>query len=133
MFNTYARLRDGLPMYKLGVPAVPRRPAAEQADDRLDHRRRGAGGDARLRLHLGQHVRRGERAIAAGDRLPAMPTRSGTSATSTIPPAPTFTGFADCQKKRLYRTITGASGQTTYYRVAEIAAGDDDLRRRRRR
>ena len=68
--------------------------------------------------------------IYGEESAPAQPTTaagnsSGTWNISNIldPSRGEFTpGFADFQKKYLYRTITGASGQTTYYRIAEIAA-----------
>lgn len=42
--------------------------------------------------------------------------------TNITDPAP-VAGYAAYTKKRLYRTITGSSGQTTFYRVAEIPLG----------
>ena len=124
MFNTYARLRDGLPMYKLGVPAVPS-DAAHQVGISV------AGGAAPVvtRAYTYTWVN-----IYGEESAPALPVtfagnENGTWNITGIDdpvgyPTPTaWVGFADYQKKRLYRTITGASGQTTYYRVAEIAAG----------
>jgi hypothetical protein len=119
MFNTYARLRDGLPMYKLGVPAVPS-DAAHQVGISV------AGGAAPVvtRAYTYTWVN-----IYGEESAPALPVtaagnENGTWNISGIDdPTTQFTGYADYQKKRLYRTITGASGQTTYYRVAEIASG----------
>jgi hypothetical protein len=122
MFNTYARLRDGLPMYKLGVPAVNTGACGITV----------AGGAAPTvtRAYTYTWVN-----IYGEESAPAPPaTYSGGNASGTwnitgiddpagAPTGGVFTGYADYQKKRLYRTITGASGQTTYYRVAEIASG----------
>ena len=53
MFNTYARLRDGLPMYKLGVPC----PAAWLRGGNISRWRRSSRGDACLHIHLGEYLR----------------------------------------------------------------------------
>jgi len=49
----------------------------------------------------------------------------GTWAISGIvdPPPPDFTNYAAPQKKILYRSVTAASGTTTFFRVAEIPLG----------
>jgi hypothetical protein len=121
MFNTYARLRDGLAMYRLGVPAVPADAAHQVAISVA-----GGAAPVETRAYTYTWVN-----IYGEEGAPALPVTaagngSGTWNISAIDdPTTEFTAgnYADYQKKRLYRTITGASGQTTYYRVAEIAAG----------
>jgi hypothetical protein len=121
MFNTYARLRDGLAMYKLGMPAVPSTVPYQPVIGSI------AGGAAPVltRSYVYTWVN-----IYGEESAPSLPVTGAGNANAvwTInnildPGAGLFTGFAEFQKKRLYRTITGASGQTTFYRVAEVPAG----------
>ena len=117
MFNTYARLRDGLTMYRLGVPGVTTAAPGVSV----------AGGAAPVvtRSYVYTWVN-----IYGEESAPSLPTTFAGNANGTWnitgildPTAGVFDTFAEFSKKRLYRTITGASGQTTFYRVAEIAAG----------
>jgi hypothetical protein len=126
MFNTYARLRDGLAMYKLGVPAPFAPNAAPGTDPYRTLIASVTGGAAPVvtRAYTYTWVN-----IYGEESAPALPATAAGNAngvwniSNIISPVNEFAGYADFQKKRLYRTITGASGQTTYYRVAEIAAG----------
>lgn len=125
-FNTYARLRDGLAMYKLGVPApfVPNAAPGTDPYRTLISSVTGGAAPVVTRAYTYTWVN-----IYGEESAPALPATAAGNAngvwniSNMISPTTEFTGFADFSKKRLYRTITGASGQTTYYRVAEIAAG----------
>ena len=138
MFNTYARLRDGLPMYKLGVPAGRRRCSRAIHKPTITSITGGAA-PVVTRAYIYTWVN-----VYGEESAPALPVTGAGNANAiwnignildptdaSSPATPTY------QKKWLYRTITGASGQTTYYRVAEIAAGTttyaDDTRDDRRR
>ena len=71
MFNTYARLRDGLPMYRLGVPGPSNAYDGSGNNANKPTIVSITGGAApvltrSLPLHLGQRVRR-------GDRSPSLP------------------------------------------------------------
>jgi hypothetical protein len=120
MFNTYARLRDGLAMYKLGVPAVPSTVPFTPTINSIT----GGAAPTLTRSFTYTWVN-----IYGEESAPALPVTGAGNANATwtigniLDPTTEFTGFADYQKKRLYRTITGTSGQTTYYRVAELNPG----------
>ena len=134
VFNTYQRLKDGLPMYKLGVPAVNTAAPIVAC----------TGGTANIvtRSYVYTWVNEfGE------ESAPSLPTTFAGYSDATwnisgildpagfVLPLPfyggVFAGYAGYNKKRLYRTITGLSGQTTFYRVTELPAGttvyDDTL------
>ena len=126
MFNTYARMRD----WPADVQA--RRAGADTIDAAGQ---RGsiasiAGGAAPVvtRAYTYTWVNEfGEesRAGSAGRSAPATPTRIWTIGNIKRPRRHVAPAMPPTHKKCLYRTITGASGQTTYYRVAEIAARHD--------
>lgn len=121
-YNTYARLQAGLPGWKLGVPGPAPLPVIGNAYIPTISI---AGGAAPVltRSYLYTWVN-----IYGEESAPSLPqTASGNAnGTWTIgnildpPAAPAYAAYA---KKYLYRTITGASGQTTFYRVAEVALG----------
>jgi hypothetical protein len=119
-FNTYARLRDGLSMMNLGVPQVPSTTAFQPGIALI------SGGTAPVvtRAFVYTWVN-----IYGEESVPSLPVTGSGNANAVwtisniLDPTTEFTGFAGYQKKRLYRTITGASGQTTYYRVVELAPG----------
>jgi hypothetical protein len=119
VFNTYDRLLAGLPMYWVGVPAVPGTAAFQVAISVT-----GGVAPVTTRAYTYTWVN-----IYGEESAPALPTTAagnsnGTWAISGIDdPTTEFTNYGTFSKKRLYRTITGTSGQTTYYRVAEIASG----------
>jgi hypothetical protein len=120
-FNTYARLRDGLPMYKLGVPA----PMPQSGYNPTITAITGGSSPVLTRAYVYTWVN-----IYGEEGVPSSPVTGSGNANATWsignirdPVNNEFTGFADYSKKRLYRTITGNSGQTTFYRVAEIAIG----------
>ena len=120
MFNTYVRMRDGLTDWKLGVPAVPGTIPFQPTIASIV----GGAAPVLTRAYTYTWVN-----IYGEESAPALPVTGAGNANAVWnianikDPTTEFTGFADFQKKRLYRTITGTSGQTTYYRVAEIAAG----------
>ena len=136
MFNTYARLRDGLPPYKLGVPGpVDRRRSQAIPTSRRSYSITGGAApvrDARLRLHLGQRV-------TARRVAPALPVTGAGNANAvwTIgniedPPAE-FAGYPDLrQEVPLPHDHRRQRRRRRIYRVGEVADRHDDLRRRRR-
>jgi hypothetical protein len=120
-FNTYANMMDNIwPIaggYKVGVPAVNTgAPVISPA---------GGSGLTETRSYSYTWVNiYGEESAPSP---PAVYSGGFTNATWNIsgiddPAGATFTNFAPFSKKRLYRSIMGASGATTFYRVAEIAA-----------
>ena len=125
-FNTYQRILDGLEPWRLGVPAVPWTVPYQPTIISIA----GGAPPVLTRAYCYTWVN-----MYGEESAPSMPVTGAGNAdaiwtignildptTEFDSPAPQ-PDFATYQKKRLYRTITGASGQTTYYRVAEIAAG----------
>lgn len=125
MFNTYARMQLGLPAYSLGVPGPDNdisggTNAAKPTISSIT----GGTTPTVTRAYLYTWVNEfGE------ESAPSLPVLGAGNANGTwnignITNPPAATGSQPAwSKKYLYRTITGASGQTTYYRVAEIALG----------
>ena len=130
MFNTYARLRDGLPAYRLGVPGPDTtifQPTAGSYQPTITSITGGAA-PVVTRAFLYTWVNEyGE------ESPPSLPTTGAGNANGVWnigniknPPVPTSSPLqANWKEKRLYRTITGTSGQTTYYRVAVIPLSAD--------
>lgn len=126
MFNTYARMLTGQPAYHLGVqgPNVDLDAAQNNADKPTIVSITGGAAPATTRAYLYTWVNEfGE------ESTPSLPVTGAGNANAiwTIgnikdPPAPA-SGYALYSKKYLYRTVTGESGQTTYYRVSEVAIG----------
>lgn len=130
MFNTYARLQAGLPMYRLGVPGpdvVLFQPDPGSYQPTITSITGGAP-PVLTRAYVYTWVNEfGEEShpslpvTGAGNanavwtlgniRNPAVP------ATSPLQP--------NWKEKRIYRTITGTSGQTTYYRLGVIPLSAD--------
>lgn len=126
MFNTYARMVAGQAPYKLGVQGPNTTIAADgsNADKPTIVSITGGATPMVTRAYVYTWVNEfGE------ESAPSLPVTGAGNANAvwTIgnikdPPAP-GAGYPAYAKKRLYRTITGASGQTTYYRVNEINIG----------
>jgi hypothetical protein len=124
MFNTYARMQAGLADYKLGVPGpnTVYDSAGNNADKPTITSITGGATPTTTRAYLYTWVNEfGE------ESAPSLPVLGAGNANAIwnignikAPPAP-----AALQpvwlKKYLYRTLSGDSGQTTYYRVNEVA------------
>lgn len=122
LYNTYARLLSGLSMYKLGVPGPVVSPIPS-ADTPTIVSIVGGAVPVVTRAYVYTWVNDfGE------ESTPSLPVTGAGNASGTwnignIKDPPVVAGYANYLKKYLYRTVTGASGQTTFYRVAEIALG----------
>jgi hypothetical protein len=110
-YNTTARILDGDPAYLLGVPAPVTAPGGSVA---------GGAAPVETRAYVYTWV------SAYGEEGPPSPpftltgNASGTwNMTFTAPGA--LATDRNLTNTRIYRTITGSSGSTTYYLVAEIA------------
>lgn len=117
MFNTYARLVAGQTPFKLGVVA----PTPGTADAPVVGTVTGGAAPVVTRAYVYTWANEfGE------ESAPSWPDTGSGNANGTWPitniKAPPTLGadYPAYTKKFLYRTITGASGQTTYYRVTEI-------------
>jgi hypothetical protein len=124
MFNTYARMLTGLPDYRLGVPGPNNVIAADGSNpDRPTISVSGGAAPTTTRAYTYTWVNEfGEESAPA---LPATFSGGNANGIWTIgnikqPPAPAANQPA-WSKKYLYRTLSGESGQTTYYRVTEVA------------
>lgn len=121
MFNTYARLRDGLPSFKLGVPGPVTEPVAGNPDTPTIVSITGGAAPVVTRAFVYTWVNEfGE------ESTPSLPVTGAGNANAVwtignIKDPPVVAGYAAYTKKHLYRTITGTSGQTTFYRVTETA------------
>lgn len=127
MFNTYARLQTGLAMYKLGVigPNVDLDANKVSYTTPVISSISGGAAPVLTRAYLYTWVNEfGE------ESSPSLPV-TGAGNTGAIwniagiddPLANPQPGYALYTKKYLYRTITGTSGATTYYRIGEVALG----------
>lgn len=121
-YNTYARLQAGLPGWKLGVPGPPVSPVIGNT---FVPTVAVTGGSAPVltRSYLYTWVN-----IYGEESPPSLPVTAsgnanGTWTVSGIDDPVSAPAYAGYLKKRLYRTITGASGQTTFYFVADVALG----------
>lgn len=119
MFNTYTRMQTGLAPYKLGVPAVPSTTPYQPTITSI------TGGAAPVVTRAYTYTWVNEFGEESAPALPVIGAGNGNAVWNigNLQDASFGAGFAAYTKKRLYRTVSGASGQTTYYRVAEIAAG----------
>jgi hypothetical protein len=111
-YNTQARITNGDPAFKLGIPAPATLPTLSVA---------GGSAPTETRAYVYTWV------SAYGEEGPPSPPRivtgnaSGTwNLTLTAPTGGDTTG-RNLTNTRIYRTITGTSGSTTYFLVAEIA------------
>jgi len=125
-FNTYARMLAGQPNYKLGVPGP-----SQDYDGSGNNAQKptitsitGGSGTNLTRAYVYTWVNQfGE------ESSPSLPVL-GSGFSNAVwnigniqdPPAP-GANQPTWSKKYLYRTITGDSGQTTYYRVNTVAIG----------
>lgn len=124
LFNTYARLLAGLSMYKLGVPGPVISPVPS-ADTPTIASIVGGAAPVVTRAFVYTWVNEfGE------ESYPALPVIGAGNANAVWnianikdPPLNPPVGYPLYTHKYLYRTITGASGQTTYYRVNTVALG----------
>jgi len=125
-FNTYARMVTGLPDYKLGVPGPNTDIAADGTNADAPVIVSIVGGAAPMVTRAYVYTWVNEFGEESSSSLPVIGA-GNFDAVWTIgnikdPPAlgvdyPAYT------KKRVYRTVTGASGQTTFYRVSEHVIG----------
>jgi len=126
MFNTYARLRDGLPAYRLGVPGPsndydgsgnnPNKPTITSI----------TGGAAPVLTRSYVYTWVNEFGEESSPSLPVVGSGNGNAIWNigniVVPPTPATSPLQPAWKeKRLYRTVTGASGQTTFYFVNVVA------------
>lgn len=122
-FNTYARMRDGLPPYKLGVPGPVTEPVTGNPDQPTIVSITGGAAPVVTRAYTYTWVNEfGEESTPA---LPVTGSGNGNAVWTigNIKDPPAAAGYPAYTKKYLYRTITSASGVATYFRVATVALG----------
>lgn len=113
-YNTKARIAAGQSSYKLGIPAPVAAPSINIS---------GGSAPAETRAYVYTWV------SAYGEEGPPSPpilasgNASGIWTVTTTAPGSTVTAGRQLSHVRIYRTITGTTGSTTYYFVAEIAIG----------
>jgi hypothetical protein len=123
MFNTYARLQTGLASYKLGVPGPSTTPVAGNPATPTIVSVTGGTTPVLTRSYTYTWVNEfGE------ESTPALPVTGSGNANGVwnignITDPVVVSGYPNYANKYLYRTITGASGQTTFYRVATVPIG----------
>jgi hypothetical protein len=115
MVNSLARLQVGSAAYKAGVPAPANNVGIAIA---------GGSGQFSTRAYTYTWINIwGEESGPS----PAVTAAGFDNATWTISgindPTTEFANYVPYQKKQLYRSVTGATGVTTYFRVATIASG----------
>lgn len=126
VFNTYANLASGIGgPYKLGVPGPDVTIDSSGANAWKPIITSVAGGTPPV---VGRGYTYTWVNIYGEESQPALPgsftgNADGTWNVTNILDPPAAAGYADYQKKYLYRTITGATGQTTFYRVNTIPIG----------
>jgi len=127
VYNTYARMLTASPWMRLGVPGPAINTTGTNADTPTIVSITGGAVPVLTRSYLYTWVNQyGEESAPS---LPVTGSGNGNAVWTigNIKDPPNLTGqsppYAAYTKKRLYRTVTGASGQTTYYRVVEIDAG----------
>jgi hypothetical protein len=128
MFNTYARMQTGLAPYQLGVPGpnTTYDSAGNNADKPTITSITGGAAPTLTRAYVYTWVN--EFGEESAPSLPVLGAGNGNAIWNIgnikDPPAPTSSPLQpNWSKKYLYRTISGASGQTTYYRVNTVAIG----------
>jgi hypothetical protein len=113
-YNTKARIAAGSPAFELGIPAPTVAPAVTVS---------GGSGPTETRAYVYAWV------SAYGEEGPPSPPvlqtghASGTWNVTLTAPGAGVTTDRNIDRVRIYRTITGSSGSTTYYFVAEQAVG----------
>lgn len=124
VFNTYARLQSGGSMYKLGVPG----PDTSSTTTNTPTIASITGGAPPVVTRAYLYTWANEFGEESSPSLPVLGSGNanavwniaGIDDPAANPPTadhPLYT------KKYLYRTITGTSGQTTYYRIGEVPLG----------
>ena len=125
MFNTLARLLAGQSMYKLGVPGPDNTidAAGNNANKPTIVSITGGAEPTETRAYVYTWVNEfGE------ESAPSLPVTGAGYASAiwtigNIKDPVAVAGYAAYTKKYLYRTVTGTSGQTTFYRVNTVAIG----------
>jgi len=124
MFNTYARMRDGLPMYRLGVPGPSNAYDGSGNNPNKPTITSITGGAAPVLTRSYVYTWVNEFGEESSPSLPVVGSGNGNAIWNigniVAPPAPAVDQPA-WKEKRLYRTVTGASGQTTFYFVNVVA------------
>lgn len=125
-FNTYARMVAGQPAYILGVPgpSVVIDGAGNNADKPTVTSITGGTAPTVTRAYV--YTWANQYGEESSPSLPVVATgnANGTWNIDNIKDPPSLgSSYPTYTKKYLYRTITGASGQTTYYRVNSVAFG----------
>ena len=126
MFNTYVRMRDGLPPYRLGVPGpnIIVDSAGNNADKPTIPSITGGAAPTTTRAYAYTWVN--EFGEESNPSLPVIGAGNANGiwniANIKDPPAPA-TDQPAWKDKRLYRTLSGETGATTYYRVTVIPIG----------
>lgn len=119
MFNTLTRLQSGDPMYKLGAPAPTNSVTATATG--------GTVALATTRAYVYTYINLyGEESAPSPPQNPLPAGNAdGTWTITGIADVSgsLYTGYAPESKKRLYRSVTGQSGATTFYMVADIPLG----------
>ena len=127
MFNTYARMVAGQSDYKLGVPGPNTDiPPGGGTNPDAPTIVSIVGGAAPVVTRAYVYTWVNEFGEESSSSLPVIGAGNA-NAVWTIgnikdPPAP-GPDYPLYSKKRLYRTVTGASGQTTYYHINEVPIG----------
>lgn len=126
MFNTYARLVSGLPMYRLGVPGPSNAydGSGNNANKPTIVSITGGTTPVLTRSYLYTWVN--EFGEESSPSLPVVGSGNAngiwTIGNIVVPPTPATNPLQPAWKeKRLYRTVTGESGQTTFYFVNVVA------------
>jgi hypothetical protein len=121
MFNTYARMVAGQTPYKLGVVGPPSDVANAPVVGPV------TGGVAPVVTRAYVYTWENEFGEESAPSWPGSYSGGNANGVWNIsnildPPAP-GPGYPNYTKKNLYRTVTGESGQTTYYWVTEVPIG----------
>lgn len=123
LFNTFNRMKLGLAPYKLGVPGP--NVVIDAAGNNADRPIVGAvtGGAAPVETRSYVYTWINEFGEESAPSLPATQTgnANGTWPVSNIKVPPVVAGYPAYTSKRLYRTVSGASGGYDYYKVVDLA------------
>jgi hypothetical protein len=124
MFNTYARLLAGQTAYKLGVPGPSNAYDGSGNNPNKPTITSITGGAAPVVTRSYVYTWVNEFGEESSPSLPVVGSGNTTAIWNigniVVPPAPAANQPA-WKEKRLYRTVTGASGQTTFYFVNTVA------------
>jgi hypothetical protein len=124
-FNTYARLRDGLPMYKLGVPGPSNDYDGSGSNPNKPTIVSITGGAAPVVTRAYVYTWVNEFGEESSPSLPVLGSgnANGIWTIGNIVDPVAVTGYPNYTKKYLYRTISGTSGATTFFRVNTVPLG----------